>query len=102
MAVTTGTSVAGMQLVAPFSTITNTDWDVFLPDNQGVPPVRVGYAYIMVTITSTPGASWLVQREPIYFPGTIGKPRFDFGVSGVRYAMYVDWNFAGLNWRVTM
>lgn len=102
MAVTTGTSVAGNQLVAPFAALTNTDWDVFFPDLQILPPVRVGYAYILTRLTATPQNSWLVQREPIYYPGTASKPRFDFGVSGTQYAMYIDWNFAGINWRVTM
>lgn len=101
MPVLTGTSVRSLQNVITFAALTVAQYELVIPAVPTGGPLRIGYGYLFVVQSTTPFQRVLLDRRPIYSPGTYVLFPANYGFSSVRYTLIVDWNNSGVPWRVT-
>lgn len=99
MAQTTGTSTAGLQLLADFRTLTVPQFEVLFPTTPILPFKRVGFAYVFVLNQASPFQTRLIESRPLYRPGTFILFPNNYGFSTVRYSLQVQWDVPGLSWQ---
>lgn len=97
-----GTSGNGTQLIIGPSTITAADFDIVFPGLLSNLPTRVGYAWVVARQNAAPNFRWLLWHGPIFAPGYYAVFPNNFGFANFQYGLYVDWNFPGLAYTVTI
>jgi hypothetical protein len=100
MASSTGTSISGAQSVISDVVTTDQVFVVTVGGDSVLPPSRVGYYYLVRYRLSDGLDGRVVNTGAVWRPGVRFRTSDTSSVAAARYRLWVDWNFAGLNWSV--
>lgn len=95
-----GTSVKGMQRLFVPVALTVARFDLVFPSTPVLNPARVGFAYVIGRLPSGTFQNYVVAKSLVYRPGNILFFPALSNYSSLQWTLDVDWNAAGIGWRV--
>lgn len=101
MPVITGNSQLGGQLIFGYASLTIPEFELLIGTQPNIQPSRVGWGYVMLKDAAPSSSIRMLQQGPIIRPGTYYAFTNRYGFSGVTYGLIINWNLAGLSYRLS-
>jgi hypothetical protein len=102
MAVTSGTSVLGLQTLNGTENPTGTTWSLAMTGTPLPPAKRLGYFYVYTYNNVSPFQCYIIDRGPVYAPGLYRSFSVPRVASTWRYRWDVVWDVPGKTWTLAV